>query len=243
MDTSTIIAIIIFVVLSAIVIGLIFLLSKKKKPANQFTLMPITPINKDIKVEPLEEKKEEKVPQVEEVKEEIKEVEEVKEQEIVKEEKKEEPQPSLINIPINNMDDTPIVIEEAKAIVENNTDEMITIGDSKPLNENVNNEEAVKVEENIIIEPQVDNNPIIEPQVEEVKTEYVQTEPVVTQTELIQSEEPKEVIMTNDAFSQTPDDNHDINTDFKVEDKHEYMGNKTEILDVEEIKRTMASKE
>ena len=237
MDARTLIPIIIFVVLSAIVIGLIFLLSRKKKPANQFVLMPITPIDKDIKVEPLEKKKEEeKVPTVEEVKEEVQ--EEIKEpvKEEIKEEAIEEPKdevvPSLINIPINNMDDTPIVIEEAKALNEVNEDEMIKIEGSTPLNDN-KTEEVIKAEENVIIEPQV----------EEVKTEYVQTEPVVAQTELIQSEEPKEVIMTNDAFSQLPDDNHDINTNFKVEEKRDYVGNKTEILDVEEIKRAMGNKE
>ena len=269
MDTSTLTAIIIFVVLSAIVIGLIFLLSKKKKPANQFTLMPITPVNKDIKVESID-KKEEIKEEKEEVKtEEIKEdVKEKVEEPVKEEESTEEYEPSpIIDIPIKDMDDTPITIEEDKSLVEENQDEMVKIEESKPLKENKGNGEYINVKEESVekteepIKEEIKEEPQPEEEkedikIEEIKEDKVETEliqpetvqteliqPDVVQTELIQSDEPQEVVMIDSAFNQKPDDNHDINTNFKVEDKHEYVGNKTEILDVEEIKRAVGSKE
>lgn len=254
MDTSTWIAIIIFVVLSAIVIGLIFLLSKKKKPANQFTLMPITPVKSDIEVEPLEKKEEVKEEKVvkEEIKEEIKEEEPIKEE--VKEEVKNEGIPSLIDIPIKEMDDSPITIEEAKSLVESNNEEEVVIGESKPLKETkqedivfLEEEKTEPIKEEIKEEPKEEikeetvETKLVEPE-EPVTTEYIEQEKPVETVLIDTSEEPKEVVMPNDAFNQLPNEDRDINTNFKVEDKREYVG-KTEILDIEEVKRAIGNKE
>ena len=59
MNISTLIPIIIFVVVSVIVIGIIFLVTRPKKSQNQINLMPITPHKDDIKVVSLDTKEEE----------------------------------------------------------------------------------------------------------------------------------------------------------------------------------------
>ena len=252
MNISTLIPIIIFVVVSVIVIGIIFLVTKPKKSQNQINLMPITPHKDDIKVVSLDTKEEEVKEDVKtEVKEEVKEKEEVV---VQKEEKHVTP---IIDIPIKEMDDSPITIEEAKSLVEESGESAVKIEEQEPVEQQV----EIKEEDNVLVSSNdvQDNNEVLITTIEEpVQDNIVDTtqEVVVednnilvneepTENVLINTmdEEPREVKMIDNAFVQTPDGNNEINTDIKVEDKREYAGNKTEIFDLEEIKRAMGNKE
>ena len=262
MDMNTLIPIIIFGTVSIIVIGLIFLLSRKKKPQNQFTLMPITPVNPEIKVEHINKD--------EEVKEEVKEdkvVEEVKQEE-PKEEIKEEKAPEEAPVVKDSfleelkhktdLKQEEVEISISKPLVEENKDEEIVI--KEPVSINETKEETIEVSpiidttpvETVPEEPSqpvevVDTTPVVETQSVQLETPIIDTTVPQEESTIVQVEAPQETTYINtepiEAFNQTPIDNHEINTDIQIDNTQEYVGNKTEILNVEEINRAMENKE
>lgn len=159
---------------------------------------------------------------------ESKEVQLIQEEVVVKpKEVKEVPR---IDIPINKMDETPIVVPTQKREVE--VGEAIKVEEATPLVENeVKSDEIVKV--NVPIE-NIQNNEVGEeivvektmPLTEDESEEYVIND-VVVDTKREENQNQNETL----AFNSTPDDNSEINESIVVEEPKEYLGEKTEIFD------------
>lgn len=137
----------------------------------------------------------------------------------------------VVDIPVPEVNDTPITVEEVKSIVNENTSESIEVEVPKQLNETVNRDEIVEVE---MPKTSIETEAGIAVQVEESK-------PITNDIgENVVVEESKPI--TNDlgetAFKSIPDGNTSINTNIKVEPQ-EYYTNKTEILNLEEIQEEL----
>lgn len=146
--------------------------------------------------------------------------------------KKEEPSGPLptVDIPVPEVNDTPITVEEVKSIVNENTSESIQVEEVKQAVENVNQDEIVSVEMPKTIEEEAGEAIHVE-----------ESKPITNEIgDNVTVEEVKP--LANDlgetAFKSIPDGNTNINTDIKVEPQ-EYNTNKTEIFNLEEIQQEL----
>ncbi len=135
--------------------------------------------------------------------------------------------PPTIDIPVPTIDDSPITIDEPVALTNENTSEAIVIEEPQPINEeNVTEDEIVKVEITNEIKDDVGEKVEIE-------------EPQQLNNEVGDSfevpESKPEKTLGETAFKSVPTDDTNINTDIKVENPHEYIGNKTELISLREI--------
>ena len=152
-------------------------------------------------------------------------------QEAQEEVKQEEVVPPTINIPIPNVDDTPITIEEPKQLENENTSEAIVVEHTTPIVENnINQDEIVHVQIAHELTNEVDDSVTID-----------EPKPLMNDVgETVQVEIEKPI--TNDigetAFNSMPINNTTINTDIKV-DNHEYVSERTEMFNLEDIKNEM----
>ena len=151
---------------------------------------------------------------------------------VVQEEvKQEEVAPPTIDIPIPSVDDTPITIEEPKQLENENTSEAIVVEHTTPIVENnINQDEIVHVQIAHELTNEVDDSVKID-----------EPKPLMNDVgETVQVEIEKPI--TNDigetAFNSMPINNTTINTDIKV-DNHEYVSERTEMFNLEDIKNEM----
>ncbi len=151
---------------------------------------------------------------------------------VVQEEVKQaEVAPPTIDIPIPSVDDTPITIEEPKQLENENTSEAIVVEHTTPIVENnINQDEIVHVQIAHELTNEVDDSVTID-----------EPKPLMNDVgETVQVEIEKPI--TNDigetAFNSMPINNTTINTDIKVDD-HEYVSERTEMFNLEDIKNEM----
>lgn len=187
-----------------------------------------------VKIIQTEDNKEVEMPAIVKEVEQVQEMVESKEVQLIQEEvvvkPKEVKEVPRIDIPINKMDETPIVVPSQKREVE--VGETITVEEATPLVENeIKSDEIVKVNaptENIQND-EIGEEIIVEktmPLTEEKSEEYVITDAVVDT-----KREETPIHNENLAFNSTPDDNSEINESIVVEEPKEYLGEKTEIFD------------
>ena len=140
----------------------------------------------------------------------------------------------VVDIPVPSTDDTSFQIEPIKQLTNENMNEAITVEKTIPAVENdINPNEIVEVERF----KQLTNEPEQSVQVE--KTTQLD-ESNVEQDEIVQLTFPKPVSDVGEAaFKSIPTNNTTINTDIKVEEPHEYDGNKTEIFNLEDIQEAL----
>lgn len=152
-------------------------------------------------------------------------------QEVQEEVKQEEVAPPTIDIPIPSVDDTPITIEEPKQLENENTSEAIVVEHTTPIVENnINQDEIVHVQIARELTNEADDSVTID-----------EPKPLMNDVgETVQVEIEKPI--TNDigetAFNSMPINNTTINTDIKV-DNHEYVSERTEMFNLEDIKNEM----
>lgn len=191
-------------------------------------------------------------------------------QEPVIEEPKEEIIPEdlpLVDIPINNMDETEVTIEPVRK-VEEVMEEQINIPLIPAFQEGpVAEEEKVKLEFSQPLDSSLDIGekveipipaPIVEEKEEQAITiaeiEGTNTEPVVEkveepavveeQNEVVENVQTAEKVPeTNQAFGVTPTEDTTINENVVVEEPKEYDGNKTEIFDFPDFSEISGDKQ
>ena len=214
LSSKLLIPVVILIIAAAVSIFVIYMSNQKKKNKKEELHVYSDNINTTASVLPVVPTNE-VTPQVE-----------VKQEEVIN------TPPPTIDIPVPEVNDTPITIEEQKPLVNENTNEQIIVDKTNPLEEsNVSQDEIVHVQIAKELTNEVDDSITIDeptPLTNEVGEKFI-------------VEEAKPI--TNDigetAFKSIPSNNTTINTDIKIEDHHEYEGNKTEIFNLEEIKAEM----
>lgn len=132
----------------------------------------------------------------------------------------------LVSLPINNMDETPVEVNISNNIIDD-TGEMVEIEKTQPLvEENISEDQYVNIEiPTMQIEEKGETVALPEAKtlVEDSSGEQVE----LPAPKAMIKEEGEEAV----AFDSLPEANRIINTDVKIAEKEEYVGEQTEIFD------------